>query len=247
MSQSATQPATLDQLLGAATFVDLSHPLGPDTVRWPGSPVLETTDLATFRHDDYFARTVHVFEHAGTHFDAPCHMVEDGATLETVPASKLIAPLVRIDISEAIHGDPDAVLTTDHVLGHEKEFGTVPAGSVVVLRTGWEERAGVYEEYAGAEGTLRFPGFGVKAAALLVERGVIGLGIDTLGIDAGCAPHFPVHRQVSHPRGLWHLENLTNTAALPATGAWIVVGVVGIVGASGFPARVMAIVPGTGA
>ena len=240
--QSATD---LARALATATIVDLSHPLGPDVVLWPGAPALKSTALATFQHDEYFARIIHVFEHTGTHFDAPCHMVEDGATLDVIPVSKLIAPLVKIDISEATHSDPDAVLTTEHITAHEKEFGTIPDESVVILRTGWEERAGSTADYTGGGDTLRFPGFGVEAAGLLVERGVIGLGIDTLGIDAGCAPHFPVHRQVSHPRGLWHLENLTNTAVLPATGAWIVVGVPGVVGASGFPARVMAIVPGT--
>ena len=206
---------------------------------------LEATDVATFTHDGYFARTVSVFEHAGTHFDAPCHMVEHGQALEAVPAEKLFAPVVKVDISASVGDDPDVILTRDHLFAHEEEFGVIPTGSVVVLRTGWEDLAGSRALYSGTGDTPRFPGFGVEAAEYLVsERGVIGLGIDTLGIDAGCAVDFPVHRQVSHPRGLWHLENLTNTAALPPVGAWIVVGVCSVVGSSGFPARVMAIVPG---
>ena len=89
-----------------------------------------------------------------------------------------------------------------------------------------------------------FPGFGVAAARLLVEeRGAVGLGVDTLGIDAGRAHDFPVHRHVSLPRGVWHLENLVDLHAVPAVGAWAVVGVPRVVGASGFPARVLALVP----
>ena len=88
------------------------------------------------------------------------------------------------------------------------------------------------------------PGFGVDAARFLVEqRQVVGVGTDTLGIDPGCAADFPVHKQVTHPAGLWHLENLQNLRQLPALGAWVVVGVLPLVGGSGSPARVLALVP----
>ena len=44
------------------------------------------------------------------------------------------------------------------------------------------------------EGVMHNPGFGVEAARILVvERGVYGLGIDTLSIDAGVDLKFPVH------------------------------------------------------
>ena len=95
-----------------------------------------------------------------------------------------------------------------------------------------------------AEDTLRFPGFGVDAARILVdERGAVGLGVDTLGIDPGCDEAFTVHRTVSHAKGLWHLENLTNLAQLPPVGAWVFVGVIKLVDGSGGPARVLALVP----
>jgi kynurenine formamidase len=51
-----------------------------------------------------------------------------------------------------------------------------------------------------------------------------------------------VHHDVTLPRGIWHVENLTNLAAVPPVGAWSVVGVPSIAGASGFPARVLALV-----
>jgi kynurenine formamidase len=76
-----------------------------------------------------------------------------------------------------------------------------------------------------------------------VERGVVGLGVDTLGIDPGSEPLFPVHREVTHPAGLWHLENLVNVDRLPPQGAVIAVGVPRIVGGTGFPTRVFAFVP----
>ena len=97
------------------------------------------------------------------------------------------------------------------------------------------------DEERGAYGgePLAFPGFGPGAAALLVERGAAGLGIDTLGVDAGAATDFPVH-QIALPAGLWHLEGLIGLDAVPPTGATLVVGALRLPNASGTPARVLA-------
>jgi kynurenine formamidase len=73
------------------------------------------------------------------------------------------------------------------------------------------------------------------------ERKVAGIGIDTLGIDAGYASDFPVHKEVTHPAGIWHLENLQNLSLVPPVGSYIIVGVIPFVGGSGAPARVFAL------
>ena len=54
---------------------------------------------------------------------------------------------------------------------------------------------------------------------------------------------FVVHRLISHPKGVWHLEGLTNLGQLPPLGAWVVVGVLKLTDGSGGPARVLALVP----
>jgi kynurenine formamidase len=52
-----------------------------------------------------------------------------------------------------------------------------------------------------------------------------------------------VHRQVTLPKQVWHIENLTNLKQLPATGALVFVGVLPLVDGSGSPARILALVP----
>ena len=231
-------------MLGSAKVVDLTIPLGSEVVMWPGAPAPEAETLVTVAHDGFFARRVTFFEHSGTHFDAPCHFIEGQSTVDQVPAQSLVRPIAVIDISERVGNDADAVLTLDEVLAFEATYGEIPQGSAVFLRTGWEEKNSDAVAYSGQPGDLRFPGFGVEAAQFLVEsRGVVGLGIDTLGIDSGEASHFPVHSQITHPKGLWHLENLQNLKALPPLGAWVVVGVLPLVGGSGSPARVLALLP----
>ncbi|MCG3771837.1 MAG: hypothetical protein JW384_03033 [Nitrosomonadaceae bacterium] len=91
---------------------------------------------------------------------------------------------------------------------------------------------------------MHFPGFGVEASEFLVnERKVVGIGLDTLGIDRGVDTHFPVHSNVTLPHNVWHIENLTNLKSLPPTGALVFIGVLPLVDGSGSPARILAMVP----
>jgi kynurenine formamidase len=231
-------------MIESMKVVDLTLPLGPDSLMWPGAPQPTMQTVLTIAHDGFYNRLISFVEHSGTHFDAPGHMVEGQATVDQIPASKLVAPVAMIDISAEIAGNPDGVLLPEHVHAFETKHGRIPQGAAIFLRTGWEEFIDDPVRYANEGGPLRFPGFGVDAARILVdERGAVGLGVDSLGIDPGCDPDFVVHRTVSHNKGLWHLENLTNLAQLPPLGAWAIVGVIKLVDGSGGPARVIALVP----
>ncbi len=224
--------------------VDLTQPLHPGLVMWPGVPGPTFEVLVNIVPDGFYSRRVTFAEHTGTHFDAPCHMVEGTARLHEVDPSTLIRPAAVIDISGDVGDDADSVLTLAQVEAFERANGPIPSGGIVLLRTGWEERNTDPVRYAGQPGDLRFPAFGEEAARFLVEqRQVVGVGVDTMGIDPGSSPDFVVHRQVTHPAGVWHLEGLQNLKALPPLGATVFVGVLPLVDGSGSPARVLAVVP----
>ena len=150
-----------------------------------------------------------------------------------------------IDISAADGGDPDAALTLEQVEAFEAAHGRDPQRCRgVLLRTGWEDFNADPARYADAPGELRFPGFGAEAARFLVEeRGVVGLGVDTLGIDPGIATDFVVHRQSATRRACGISRDSRTSAQLPPLGAWVFVGVLKLVDGSGGPARVLALVP----
>jgi kynurenine formamidase len=231
-------------MIGNMRVVDLTQPLDEHTLMWPGAPSPSAETILTISHDGFFNRLLTFTEHTGTHFDAPRHMVEGAQSVEQIAAASLVRPLAVIDVSADMAGQPDSVLTLEQVHRFEDQQGTIPDAAAVFLRTGWEDFNTDAARYANAPGELRFPGFGPEAARFLVEeRGAVGLGIDTLGIDPGVDTDFIVHRQISHPRGVWHLEGLMNLAQLPPLGAWVVVGVLRLTGGSGGPARVLALVP----
>lgn len=221
----------------AGRIVDLTQPLGPGTPMWPGSRPPRAVDEASIGADGFLSRRLTLSEHTGTHLDAPAHFVAGGAGPAEIPSDRLVVRAVVIDAP----GEPGAVLTAGAVLADEAVNGVVPAGCAVLVRTGWDRHLADPDRYIGA---MDFPGVAVDAAELLVARGVVGIGIDTLGVDPGAATDFPVHAGVTLPAGVWHLEGLVNLAALPHRGALLFVGVLPVAGGSGAPARVMALLPG---
>ncbi len=79
-------------------LIDLTHPLGPDTPVLPGDPPVTATSRATHAGDGYAVLTLCLGTHAGTHVDAPFHMLPEGATLEAVPLSRFVGPAALLDV-----------------------------------------------------------------------------------------------------------------------------------------------------
>jgi kynurenine formamidase len=232
-------------------LVDLTHAYNAETVYWPTArSKFELTTLAAGETPGgfyYSAYAVSTPEHGGTHLDAPVHFSASGLPNHALPLEQLIAPAVVIDVAAKAREDRNYRLTVADVLDFEARHGAIAAGSMVLLRTGWSERWPNVADYLGDDtpgdaSRLSFPGYGAEAAALLVEqRGVGMLGIDTASIDYGASQDFPVHR-LAAARNVGGLENLTNLAALPATGATVLALPMKIEGGSGGPVRVVALV-----
>ncbi|WP_368733503.1 cyclase family protein, partial [Proteus mirabilis] len=86
------------------------------------------------------------------------------------------------------------------------------------------------------------PGPSAEAVRFLIEaRDAHGLGVETIGTDAGQAhlldPAYPAHT-LFHAAGRYGLQCLENLDRLPATGAVIVAAPLKIRGGSGSPLRV---------
>jgi kynurenine formamidase len=233
-------------------MVDLTHPLDSTTLYWPTAPSQFRLERLAFGPTPggffYAANAFATPEHGGTHLDAPIHFHEGGAAADAVPLERLIAQAVVIDVADRAAADPDYRLTPEDVAGFERDHGSIPAGTIVLLRTGWSARWPDAKRYLGDDrrgdaSNLHFPSYGVEAARLLVEqRRVAALGADVASIDYGRSTDFMVHR-LAAAQGVPGLENLTNLDRLPPTGAVVVALPIKIAGGSGGPARVVALVP----
>ncbi|MCS7223493.1 MAG: cyclase family protein [Armatimonadetes bacterium] len=223
-------------------IIDLTHTLSPGIPVWPGNPPFELKNLA--RHDQgYYANAFSCAEHTGTHIDAPVHFISQQRYASDIPALNLVGEARVIDIRRAVSKNPDYALTSRDVLDHEARFGTIPPRSFVIARTGWEERWSRPKDYVNQDegGVMHFPGFSPDAIALLLTRGINGVGIDTLSIDPGPSKDFAAHK-VLLKAGKIAIENLTNLRELPPRGASLIVGALKIREGSGAPARVFALI-----
>jgi kynurenine formamidase len=250
----ATDAALPGVDLARARFIDLSHTYDASTVYWPTSPSSFRLDTLAFGDQPggyfYSSFAFSTPEHGGTHLDAPIHFAAGRQTSDQIPLDRLIARAVVIDITQQANADRDYRLTAADVEAWEQTNGMVPANAIVLLRTGWSQRWPNRLEYLGDDTpgsatNLHFPSYGADAARLLVEeRQVGGLGADVASIDYGASTDFVVHR-IAAARNVIGLENLTNLAELPATGAWIIALPVKIGGGSGGPLRAVGVVPAT--
>lgn len=237
---SATKPSAF------GTPVDLTHTINGKVPTYePGqNSDFHLKTVATVAKDSYFAREFSMPEHYGTHIDAPAHFIAGLWTVDQIPAERLLAPLVILNVEAKARQNPDYQVSPDDIADWEKEHGQIPQGAVVVTRTGWGSRWNSPADYrnADAKGTLHFPGYSQDAARFLVEgRNVVGLGIDTLSIDYGPSKDFPVHKYtLSH--SLYHLENVANLELVPPSGAMVVVAPIKLEGGSGGPVRILALV-----
>jgi kynurenine formamidase len=242
---------------GAVEVIDLTAPLSAETpvIQLPEqfgqSARFELEEIS--RYDDrgpaWYWNNFRSGEHTGTHFDAPNHWVtgQGKDDVASVPAGRLIAPAVVLDFSAQAGQDADFLLEVDHIKAWEADNGPLPDGGWLLYRTGWDERSGSQEAFTNADETgPHTPGMSPECARWVAEESpVIGVGVETVGTDAGAAhsfePAFPCHSFLmgNDKYGLTQLQNL---ALLPTTGALVIAGPLPIVTGSGAPARVLALV-----
>jgi len=244
---------------GTIRVVDLTQPLGSDTpvISLPppfaNSPGVTIEPISQF--DDagpaWYWNTLSFGEHTGTHFDAPGHWITgkdlQDNTCDTIPAGRFVGAACVIDVTQEVDLNPDFLLTPKRILTWESEFGRIPRDAWVLLRTDWSKREDPDDFLNVAEDGPHTPGFALEASEFLAhDRDVLGVGVETVGTDAGQAGGFDLpfpNHHTMHGAGKFGLASLRNLDQLPPTGAVVIAAPLKLVGGSGSPLRVLAFTP----
>lgn len=243
---------------GSIKVVDLSQPLGPDTPVINLPPIFAPSpppviDLISEYDDNgpaWYWNTLTLGEHTGTHFDAPIHWVTGkdypDNTTDTIDPQRFVGAACVIDVTAEVAQNEDYVLTRQAVLDWEAQHGQIPAGAWLLLHTGWSTRQDSESFLNAREDGPHSPGFEPDCVRFLAdERDVKGVGVETVGTDAGQAggfdPPFPAHNMM-HGANKFGLASLANLDQLPPTGAIVFAAPLKIVRGSGSPVRVLALV-----
>ena len=259
----STAASALNQIaIGIATgsirVIDLTVPLEPATPTIqlppqfaPSKPFsLEEISRYDERGPAWYWNNLTCGEHTGTHFDAPIHWISgkdypDNAT-HNIPVDRFIGPACVIDVSAQAQANPDYLLTKETVLEWEARYGRIPAHSWVLIRTDWSKAKDANSFLNIAADGPHTPGFHPAAVPFLArERDILGVGVETVGTDAGQAatfdPMFPCHT-LMHGSNKFALASLTKLDQLPPTGAVVIAPPLKIVNGSGSPLRVLALI-----
>lgn len=221
--------------------VDLTHAWDESFPTFDGKPGITYEEAVNFDQSGYQLWKLTIFEHSGTHIDAPLHFSKDGKSVAEIAPESLVCPLCIIDIAAKAQEDANAMVEAADIEAWVSANGAIPAGAVVAMHSGWAAKLGTPEFRNDAAGNFAFPGFAKSATDLLAAMDVAGIGVDSLSLDPGNSADFAVHKSWLSS-GRYGIEALAGLEQLPATGATIFVGAPKHKRGTGGPARVMAVI-----
>ncbi|WP_394820476.1 cyclase family protein [Pendulispora albinea] len=239
--------------LKQAKYIDLTHAFNPTIPVWPGfgaakfKPTVAGRGIPDFiKPGDEFTYKQHGFiassyelttDQYGTQLDPPAHWDEYGATISDLPPTFSVRPLVVIDIHEQVAKDPGYHCTVDDIKAWEGRHGTIPEGSVVMIRSDWYKKWNEVERFAVAP----FPGIKLDALKLLhLERKILFHGHEPLDTDT--TPTLEGEAWLMHNH-FAQAEGVANLDKVPEAGALVSIGYAKPEGGTGGFARFVAIAP----
>lgn len=132
---AAPQPA-FAQARSFTSVVDLTHTMSPDFPTFFGVPGIEMQKQFDLKKDGFNLYWWRIVEHAGTHFDAPIHFSENGATADQLAASSLVVPLAVIDVSPQAAKNIDYQMSRADLETYEGKHGRIPDNACVAMHSG---------------------------------------------------------------------------------------------------------------
>ena len=219
--------------------IDLTHALSRDIPTWDGGcgfDLLISRDYKNGADPDLFrVQKMTCGAGSGTHMDAPAHVVPGGLTIDKLDLKDLVSNCVVIDVSD--EADENYMVLPVVLEKFEKEHGEIAPQSFVIFYTGWDKNWEIGKKY---HNNHVFPSVHLSTARILLERSIVGIGIDTLSCDRG-DNGFPVHEAILGA-GKYLVENIANANKLPPIGARILALPMNLIDGTEAPVRVIALV-----
>jgi kynurenine formamidase len=240
-----------DRTLSQARYIDLTHSITPGIPVWKGfgpatfSPAVDpatgqpyTYAVSGFEATSYLLST----DQFGTQLDPPAHWAPEYPSIDELPPTYAVRPLVVISIVPQVKKDPKYALQVSDIRKFEKQHGKIPRGSVVMVRSDWSKKWTDDPEDAKAlAADPNFPGVGLDALKFLhLRRHILFHGHEPLDTDS--TPTLEGEDWLMH-HGYTQGEGVANLDGVPATGCLVSIGYAKFKGGLGGYARYVAICP----
>ena len=115
-------------------LIDMTHAITSDIPVYPGTPAPILAPACTLTMDGFRETALTLSSHAGTHMDAPAHLLMDGRTLDQMPMSQFSGRATVLDVS-----GEDGVITEAFLQSH---YDAIYCADYILFYTGWEDRWG---------------------------------------------------------------------------------------------------------
>lgn len=207
------------------TIYDITVPLSPATLVWPGDPPVEVERLSRIEAGDgYNLSALRLSSHAGTHVDPPLHFFQHGAAVDSLPLELLLGPAWLADCRG--HAAIGAALL---------ERAAIPAGTLrLLLLTDNSARWGAPSPSFRSD----FVALDPSGARWVAERGIRLLGVDGMSVDPPDDGEAVAHRMLL-ASGTILIENLDLRAVPPDQLFELLCLPLKLAGGDGAPARVV--------
>jgi arylformamidase len=203
--------------------IDLTMRITPSIRVFPGSPRPSFIPWSRFDSHGYDSEAMFMSTHTGTHVDAPSHFAPGLASIDMIPASRLVCNAVLIKVPKKAN----QLIEREDLAGHQ-----IREREAVVIATGWEKHV-VNSNYMTEN-----PGLSAQAARYLARKKVNAVAIDGPSIDAGTDSKFTAHN-ILLPHNVLAVENLCNVSKIPVDRFMLVISPLKLGGATGSPARAL--------
>jgi kynurenine formamidase len=185
--------------------------------RRPGSAQQDRYSHVVDLTDAQNATAAHASD-SRTRIIAPGALIPGTWAAGQIPAERLVAPLVVMDVSAAQDGSPQ--ISLDDISAWESHHGMIPQGAVVAIRRGGTHNVPTTNALPTNDpSTTPFPIASDAAQFLMDARYTIGFAVETpvnLTFDRTLARQLALH-------GSYVVERTARFTSLPATGSLVIV------------------------
>jgi arylformamidase len=210
--------------------IDLTMRITPSIRVYPGSPQPSFIPWSKFDRHGYDSEAMFMSTHTGTHVDAPSHFKPGFASIDMISTDRLVCNAVLIRAEKSANQ-----LIEEQDLGNQ-----ISEGDAVVIATGWEKRSSS-RNYMSEN-----PGLSEQAARYLARKRVNAVAIDCPSIDGGADSRFIAHNillscNILVVENLCNLNRVTSSRSRSSTTFTLIISPLKLGGATGSPARVLAL------
>ena len=177
-------------------YYDLSRPLGPESMVWPGAETPVLAPAATLEADGFRETELKFLSHTGTHMDPPAHLFAGRTTLDAFPASQFIGKALVIECSDLNEGK---AITLERILQYGKDAENA---DFLLFHLGWDKRWGT-DAYFGD-----YPCLDDAAMDYIIAGDYKGIGFDVIGLDPIADENLTRHKQLFQNKDIVNIENL---------------------------------------